>query len=384
MNAVRVPAPSLQAFAQRFGSGDVWLARAPGRVNLIGDHTDYTEGLVLPMTLGQSTLAVVRRTSGPVRVWSDRYGLAQWTLGDPRPDPLWQRYAYGTAREVAASRTSLGADVYLTGDVPIGAGLSSSASMVVALAMGLAAAWDVDLGETEAALLAQRVEHVDAGVQCGIMDQIAVRSGRTGHALRLDCRTLEVEHVPVEFGVVVVHSDVGRSLAGSAYNDRRAAVERAAAILASRGAIEVASLRDVSPADLEAYGSILPARLRCCARHVVSENARVEAAARALRAGDGLEVGRLMTASHASLRDDYDVSGPELDALVEVALEAGALGARLTGAGFGGCIVARAESDRTEALALEVAERYRERVGFEGEAFVVRDNLEASVAGAVA
>jgi galactokinase len=385
------------AFAGPFGAGgEMWAAYAPGRVNLIGDHTDYTGGFVLPTTIHRGTHAVVRpRTDAAVRVVAEGHGEAAYRLVEPvEPErPLWARYVLGTAREVAgragAGRAGAlgGADLYVSGDVPLGAGLSSSASLTVAVALGLAGAWGVELGETEAALLAQRVEHAYAGVQCGIMDQVAVRSGRAGHAVLLDCRSLEHEAVPVpgdEVAVVIVNSGVGRSLAGSAYNERREAVEGAAALLQRRGVTgpgggPSTSLRDVTLADLDAHADALGGRLYRRACHVVTENARVLDAAEALRAGDLTRVGALMSASHASLRDDYAVSGPELDVLVEEAEAAGALGARLTGAGFGGCTVNLVRPGEADAFAVTVAARYAERTGREAEVFVVRENREAGV-----
>ena len=380
----------MAAFRSHLGGAPAFAAYAPGRVNLIGDHTDYAGGLALPMTIDRGTHAVVRpRADGVVRVVAEGFGEADWQVGRPVGGDLWARYVLGTAREVAAaaSTAGLGADFYVAGDVPVGAGLSSSASLTVAVALGLAAAWGVELSETEAALLAQRVEHRDAGVQCGVMDQIAVRSGRAGHAVLLDCRSLAHQAVPLpaDVAVVVVSSGVERSLADSAYNERRAAVERAAEVLAERGVTgadgrPARSLRDAAPADLDAHadalGDLLP-----YARHVVTENARVAEAARALGAGDVAAFGRLMAASHASLRDDYGVSGPELDALVEEARAAGALGARLTGAGFGGCTVNLVRQGDVDAFAERVAARYAERTGGAAEAFVVRENREAGVEG---
>ena len=394
----RQRADARAAFAEAHGwdtngqGGVVWAAYAPGRVNLIGDHTDYTGGLVLPMTIHRGTHALVRpRDDGTVRLVADGFGTAEpyevgTEVGAGRP--LWARYVLGAAREVAARAGAAppGADVYVAGDVPVGAGLSSSASLTVAVALGLAAAWGVALSETEAALLAQRVEHVDAGVNCGVMDQVAVRSGRAGRAVLLDCRSLEHDDVPVPMdrvAVVVVDSRAQRSLADSAYNERRGAVERAAEVLAERGVTgaddrPAQSLRDATPADLDAHadalGDLLP-----YARHVVTENARVAEAAAALRAGDVEAFGRFMAASHASLRDDYAVSGPELDVLVEEAGAAGALGARLTGAGFGGCTVNLVRPAHVEAFAETVAGRYAERTGGAAEVFVVRENREAGV-----
>ena len=378
------------AFAEAYGGGGaVWAAYAPGRVNLIGDHTDYTGGFVLPMSIHRGTHVLVRpRADGIVRVVANGFGDADWRLGTPSTErALWARYGFGTAREVAARADDPpGADLYVTGDVPVGAGLSSSASLTVAVALGLAAAWDVALSETEAALLAQRVEHVDADVKCGIMDQVAVRSGRAGHAVLLDCRSLEHQAVPVptgEVAVVIVNSCVERSLADSAYNARRTAVEGVTETLRQLGVTApdgtpVASLRDVTLDALrehaDALGDALPR-----ARHVVSENARVLRAARALWEDDVAGFGELMEASHASLRDDYAVSGPELEALVEIARDAGAVGARLTGAGFGGCTVNLVPVDRVDPFAETVAERYRARTGLDAEVFAVRENREASV-----
>ena len=385
------------AHVEAFGSGDAWAAYAPGRVNLIGDHTDYTGGLVLPMTIHRGTHAVARaRGDGAVRVVADGYGTAQpYRVGEEvaASRDLWERYVLGVAREVAgraatASRQG-GADVYVTGDMPIGAGLSSSASLTVAVALALAAVWDVEVGETEMALLAQRVEHVDAGVNCGIMDQVAVRSGRAGHAVLLDCRSLEHRAIAVpadRLAVVIVDSGAERSLADSAYNARRAAVEGAADALREAGVLApdgapVASLRDVTPDALAAHaGALDPTALRR-ARHVVTENGRVLDAAAALEAGDFGRVGALMSESHASLRDDYDVSGPELDVLVQEAMAAGAVGARLTGAGFGGCTVNLVRQSEVEAFAERVAARYADRAGRDGRVFVVRDNREAHVVG---
>ena len=399
-----MPAPSLEtqrstardAFVRAHGAAPTLAAYAPGRVNLIGDHTDYTGGLVLPMTIDRGTWALVRpRDHGEVAVHAAGFGRASGAVGEPSgaERPLWARYVLGAAREVArlgaeaeGARTSTrGADLYVTGDVPVGAGLSSSASLTVAVTLALAAAWDGALEETAAALLAQRVEHTDAGVHCGVMDQVAVRSGRAGHAVLLDCRSLEHRDIalPPRTAVVVVDSGVGRTLAGSAYNERRAAVEQAAEVLGGRGVTgpgdtPLGSLRDATAADLDAHadalGDLLP-----FARHVVTENARVLDAAAALVAGEPEAAGRLMTASHASLRDDYAVSGPELDALVLIGKGEGAYGSRLTGAGFGGCTVHLVPADRADPFAEAVVARYSEQTGRDGAAFVVRENRQAGV-----
>ena len=381
------------AFAAEFGARPSCAAYAPGRVNLIGDHTDYTGGLALPMTIDRGTHVLARpRRARRVHVSAEGYGCAFWSVHAPvAPDrPLWERYVLGVAREVGAradgGTAPVGVDVHVSGTLPVGTGLSSSASLTVAVALALARVWEVELSETEAARLAQHVEHTDAGVQCGLMDQVAVRSGRAGHAVFLDCRSLEHEDVPVPAGtaVVVINSGVGRSLAGSAYNERRASIEEATERLARDGVTDgrgrpVDSLRDVEPQQVEAHADALGEVHVRRARHVVTENARVAAAAVALRTGDAEALGALMNASHASLRDDYDVSGSELDLLVRLAQDAGALGARLTGAGFGGCTVNLVRDDGVEGFAHTVTRGYACETGRTADVFVVRDNHEAHV-----
>ncbi len=293
------------------------VAVAPGRVNLIGDHTDYQDGLCLPMAIDRSVRAeFARRTDGAVHVRSEN--------ADD-----------GTARTVDAvvrvlerlGRAAVGFDASVSSTIPVGAGLSSSAAFEVAIALAAAAVAGMSLDNRALARAAQQAEHLARGVPCGIMDQMASVCGRAGHALLLDCRSLDISPVPLPPGVAVliVHSGVTRRLDRSAYAERRRACEDAAARLG------VPALRD---AMLEQV------RNDPIARHVVSENARVRAFAGALESGDLGRAGRLMLESHASLRDDFGVSVPELDAIVDALVAAGAYGARLTGAGFGGCAVA--------------------------------------------
>jgi galactokinase len=285
--------------------------RAPGRVNLIGDHTDYNDGFVLPLAIDRDCRVVGRATEGELR-------LRFMDGGDDN-----------SRRIAEAVRDELGRDVGLDADVwstvPVGSGLSSSSALAVALATALCAAAGVELPAEDVARVCQRAETAATGVPGGIMDQLTSMRGRAGCALLIDCRTLELQPVPLGgLDVVVVDSGLPRRLAHSAYAERRAHCEAVAARLGLR------ALRDASLDQVEDDAR---------ARHVVTENARVLAAAGALRAGDGPEVGRLMLQSHASLRDDYEVSTPELDELVERLVDTGALGARLTGAGFGGCVV---------------------------------------------
>jgi galactokinase len=305
-------------------------AFAPGRVNLIGDHTDYTDGVVLPMAIDLGTTVSGHRSGSRVVLRSEALdGVADVPLdiADPSAvEPSWACYVAGVVAEL---RPSSGFEGTVTTTLPIGAGLSSSAALEVAVALALGA----DVADPVAvARLCQRAEQRASGVPCGIMDQLASVAGVEGHALRIDCRTVEVRpvRIPDEVEVVVVDSGQGRRLAGSAYADRVAACRAAESV--------VGPLRDARVADLTA---ITDPVVRRRARHVVTENERVEEVCRAF-AGRAIDaVGEAMAASHASLRDDYEVSTSVLDALVErLTGTAGVIGARLTGAGFGGCVVA--------------------------------------------
>jgi galactokinase len=338
----------------------VRFARAPGRVNLIGDHTDYQGGLCLPIAIDRDVL-VGFRARADERVAVRSLDLdASVELPATGQTPPWASVVEATLAVLSerAGRAIRGFDAAVDSTVPIGAGLSSSAAIEVALLIAAATVADVALSPVEVALAAQEIEQRATGVPCGVMDQLASVSGRRDHALLLDCRSLGVTPVPIptHLGVLVVHSGVERRLAGSAYAERRAACEAAAARLG----VEV--LRD---ATIEQVAD------DPVARHVVTENARVEAFVAALAGGDASEAGALMLASHRSLRDDFAVSIPELDRLVELSVEAGAYGARLTGAGFGGCIVALAPRDELPQLAANVTDRYRAETGREPHAFAV-------------
>ena len=306
-------------------------ARAPGRVNLIGDHTDYTGGFVLPLAVDRATTVVLVPGGTFVELVSDvepEPARVALDVGDPRSLlPEWARYVGGV---VAAVGPPAGGSGRVATTVPVGAGLSSSAALEVALALALG----FDGSPLELALACRRAEHLATGTATGIMDQLASTAGKPGHALLIDCASLEVTPVPLpgDVEVVVVDSGQRRRVAASAYEQRRADCEAAAAV--------VGPLRDATTAQVR---TLSDPRLRRRARHVVTENARVLATVECLRRGDVAGAGRLMSASHASLRDDFEVSTPALDELVE-RLDAtpGVYGARLTGAGFGGCVVALA------------------------------------------
>ena len=308
-------------------------AFAPGRVNLIGDHTDYMGGWAMPMAVEWGTTVEVRPGGTVVKLSSSEEpepALVGIDVTDPRSvTPSWARYVAGV---VAVVRPSTGATGTVRTTLPVGAGLSSSAALEVAVALALG----FDGPPIELALACQRAEHLASGVPSGVMDQLASVLGRAGHALLIDFRSLDVVPVPVpaDVDVVVVHSGQARALAGSAYAERRAQCEAAAAV--------IGPLRDASVDDLERLDDDL---LRRRARHVITENARVLAFADCLRAGDRAGAGRLMAASHRSLAEDFEVSTAALDALVtELSAVPGVHGARLTGAGFGGCVVALADA----------------------------------------
>lgn len=339
--------------------------RAPGRVNLIGDHTDYNEGFVLPLAIDLDCRVRAAPRARDVCIESLDLGEAVHLAADGSTEPAgvepsWGRYAAGVVRALAdRGREPAGIDAVVSSTVPLGAGLSSSAAFEVALALALCDAAGFALPPVELALACQEAEQIATGVPVGIMDQLASLSGRRGHALLIDCRSLDIEPIPLppRLSVVIVHSGVSRTLADSAYAERRRVCELVA------GRLGLRSLRDAAPEQVEDEPR---------ARHVVSENARVLEAARALAEGAIEELGPLLAASHTSLRDDYEVSTPELDALVDELVAAGALGARLTGAGFGGCVVGLAERESAAAVVERAAARYRERTGREPRAYVCR------------
>ena len=353
-----------RAFAERFGRPPEGVWAAPARVNLIGEHTDYNDGFVLPLAIDRRvTVAAARRTDDVLRLVSLDKGEERLRLAGVRPGAVhgWAAYAAGPLWALARDGVEVGGlDLVLGSDVPIGSGLSSSAAVECAT---LLAARDLYGGPDDLArlaLIAQRAENDVVGVPCGIMDQMAALACTAAHVLLLDCRSLEADQVPFApadagLALLVVDTRVSHALADGAYAERRAACEQAAGVLGVR------ALRDANQADLDAardrLGSVGYRRVR----HVVGENARVLAVVELLRRGRPDMIGDALNASHASLRDYYQVSSPELDAAVEAALEAGALGARMTGAGFGGCalalVPAGAVADVGKAVAAAFAER---------------------------
>lgn len=365
-----------QEFRKAFGGEPDVVARAPGRVNLIGEHTDYNQGFVLPAAIDRYCWYAGRRAPGSqVAAYSvDFQKRAQFDLARIERDGAgrWSDYLRGVSKLLQDSGAALhGAEIVLGGDVPREAGLSSSAAVEIAAA----AFWNKLLGlksdPVAMVKLAQAAENNFVGVPCGIMDQFVSALGRKDHALFLDCRDLSYRHVPLGGGtkIVVCNSGVKRSLAQSEYEIRTRQCAESVKRLGSAG-VAAASLRDVSLADLNRAGHALDPILLKRARHVVSENDRVLRAVEALEKGKIEDFGRLMNQSHASLRDDYEVSSPELDALVEIAQkQPGVLGARMTGAGFGGCTVNLVRSENAAAFAASVREGYRKAIGHDAEVY---------------
>lgn len=352
-------------FAAAFGRAPDGVVFVPGRVNLIGEHVDYNDGLVLPMPISTGTAIAWARGSGEdVTAIALDLGAApdQFDPADVAPlrDVDWRAYVRGMASsDVWGGARRGGVQMAIAGSIPRGSGLSSSASLCVAVGRALAAAWDIAIGDTVLALAAQTVEHRWAGVYCGVMDQMAVAAGQPGAALLLDCASFDHSTValPADWAVMIVQSGVRRELASGAYNARRVACEAAAA------ALGVASLRQADAAMVERAD--LPLTVARRARHVVQEIARVGEAAEAIAAGDIARMGALMRASHASLRDLFEVSHPDVDRLAEVLDEAigSEGGARMTGGGFGGAVVAILAADRADEAAAHVARNYRPPVG---------------------
>jgi galactokinase len=351
--------------------------RAPGRVNLIGEHTDYNDGFVLPAAIDFYTwVALSSRSDRKLVLSSENFpGIAEYELDSPNHHRRheWSDYVYGVVLVLErAGKRLRGADVLVAGEIPIGAGLSSSAAIEVATGYALLENSGHPVERVELAKLCQRAENEFVGVRSGIMDQFISCFGRTGQALLLDCRSLEYSLVALPGGIslVICNTMVKHELAGGEYNQRRSECEAGVRLLAEHMP-EVRALRDVTLADLEKYGSALPPVVYRRCRHVVSENGRVLEAVRALGVGDLATVGALMAESHRSLRDDYEVSCAELDLLVDLAAQTeGVYGARMTGGGFGGCTINLVRSESVDAFRQTVARGYQERTGGAPEIYV--------------
>ncbi len=365
-------------FSKKFGGEPDCIVRAPGRVNLIGEHTDYNDGFVFPIAIDRDIrIAARRRRDGEVHLHSVNFQSdTTFPVDTLEKDPRhpWADYPKGVMAELTKAGQPLsGWDAVIYGNVPLDAGLSSSAAFEVAAARTLSLLNQIPFDPAQAALLCQRAENRFVGVQCGIMDQFISALGKKDHGLLIDCRDLSHRHIPLDSGqvsVVVCNSGVQRGLVDSEYNTRRRQCEEGFQRL-SETLPGIEALRDVSIEDFEAHQALLPEIVRKRCRHVVAENQRVLDAVHALENGDVEKMGRLMDASHASLRDDFEVSRDELDILADLAhATEGVLGARLTGAGFGGCTVNLVQCDAVEAFVRQITEAYRKKTGLSLETYL--------------
>ncbi len=369
----------LNGFEAHFDGQATYLAIAPGRVNLIGEHTDYNDGFVLPVALDRDVRVLFRsRDDHRVKLYALEFdSWANFEIGATKrdKDQLWPNYVQGVGLELAELGVQLqGFEGVVSGNVPRGSGLSSSAALEIAAAKAfLTAANQIHaLTGPQLARAAQKAENEFVGVNCGIMDQFISTLGEEGHALLIDCRSLDYQRVPFPEGVslVIGNTKASRSLAGSAYNERRAQCEDGVRRL-QEVLPEITALRDVSRDELEAHRSLLPPTVYRRCRHVVSENDRVQTTVDALEQGDFRKVGLLMDASHESLRDDYEVSSEALDRMVEsMRSHPGCLGARLTGAGFGGCAVALVKAGTEKDVRETVQETYAKTMNLWPEVYI--------------
>jgi len=361
-------------YGEQYGHAPSIIVAAPGRVNLIGEHTDYNDGFVLPVAIDRYVvIAAASRDDGQVHLHSvdfeqdSSFCLDTITRDD---EARWSNYSRGVASVLQGSGYELrGMDAALVGNVPIGAGLSSSAAIEVATAYVFQMLGDLPLDLVSLAKLCQRAENEFVGVNCGIMDQFISALGKAQHALLIDCRSLEYRLVPLPPGMslVICDSRVKRDLVSSAYNERRSQCETGARLLGA------SSLRNVEWSTFEKRQDELPVLVRRRCRHVISENRRVLDAVAALEKGDLIAFGALMNQSHESLRDDYQVSCPELDTLVKAAREVeGVFGSRMTGAGFGGCTVTAIRPEAADSFRAHVSGKYEAATGLAPAIYVCR------------
>ena len=372
---------SINQLARKFG--EIWsnaeprFFRAPGRINLIGEHTDYNDGFVLPIALNYQTIvAASRRDDEKIEVFSINYNELQTFdfANEPRRHTHeWINYVEGIARLLRDRGYKIGGANLLVGsNVPVGAGLSSSAAIEIAVGLALTNVSGVEIEKLELALAGQRAEHEFVGTKSGIMDQFVVTFAAAGHALLIDCRALESEAIPLNLGeaeIIVCNSGVKHALASSEYNTRRAECEQGVKLL-SEYLPNIKALRDVGLADFEIYADKLPDVIRRRCRHIITENARTLEAANAFKIGDIEAAGRLMSESHASMRDDFEISCAEIDTLVKSAKSfEGVYGSRMTGGGFGGCTINLVRRARSDDFIEYIRREYAAQTDYRAEVF---------------
>jgi galactokinase len=368
-----------ESFIKHFGNKPSLIVRAPGRVNLIGEHTDYNDGFVLPMAIDRAIWIAVRpRIDRIVHVHSIDFGAdVAFSLDDLNKEQGWMEYLKGVANILQADGCRLtGWEGVIMGDVPRGSGLSSSAAVEMAAARVFASINNLEWDTAYMARVGQRAENEWVGVNCGIMDQMASAACKEGHALFLDCRSLETHHVPLpdHVAIVVMDTSTRRGLVDSAYNERRSQCEEAARFFG------VKALRDVSLDEFEKRKSELSEVVMRRAHHIITENQRVLDAMQAMHTNDVVRLGNLLNASHVSLRDDFEVTNDALNQIVKAAqMQPSCYGARMTGGGFGGCAIALVNAGEVNAFVDSVEKAYREKSGLEPQIYVCKASAGASV-----
>lgn len=348
----------LTQFAAHFGDSPRVLVRAPGRVNLIGDHTDYNDGFALPVAIAEATwVAIRRRADQRILARAQDFGqTVEWNSGEPPGESMqgWARYVAGVETLLRERGAVLGGfELLIHSTIPIGSGISSSAALTIGCAKGLANLCGATMSPIEMIDLARMAEERFAGVPCGILDQTAILLSKAAHALQLDCRSREVQYIPIAPGgaeFLLVDSKLPRTLAGSAYAQRRAECDRAVAYFAQTRP-DVRALRDLDPDTVRRHASQMDPVAFARALHVVTENQRVLEFADEMQQGNWERAGEIMDESHASLRDQYEVSTPDLERVIRCVRSAGGvLGARVTGAGFGGCLVVLTQTGTLDSV----------------------------------
>lgn len=369
----------IETFQNTFNRDPILKAKAPGRVNLIGEHTDYNDGFVMPIAIQYVvTVLAAPRDDGHVNLYSvdfDAHSTFNMDNEIPHDETqTWSNYERGVfAGFLKRGMKSIGADLLIQGNVPIGAGLSSSAAIEMATSVALRTLNNFDISQVELVKLSQEAENQFVGMNCGIMDQFISGMGQAGKSLFLDCRSLEFELVPFpsdDFSVVIMNTKVKRELTGTEYNERRSQCEEGVRIL-QKNLPDIRALRDVSVQQFNQYKDELPELVCNRCTHVVRENDRVEQFVRALKAKNSARMGELLLASHSDLRDLYEVSCKELDLMVEIAMGVeGVIGARMTGAGFGGCAIAVVQKGREKALEDVIMVQYPAKTGIQPEVYI--------------
>ena len=368
-----------ESFVKHFGDKPSLVVRAPGRVNLIGEHTDYNDGFVLPMAIDRAIWIAARpRMDRFVRIHSlDFEAEAVFSLDDLKKERGWAEYLKGVAHILQTERCKLsGWEGVMMGDVPLGSGLSSSAAVELATARVFASVSNLKWDAAYMARVGQRAENEWVGVNCGIMDQMASAACKEDHALFLDCRALEIQHVPLpnQVAIVVMDTSTRRGLVDSAYNERRLQCEEAARFFG------VKALRDVSLEEFEKRKSELREVVMRRARHIITDDQRVLDAMQAMQTNDVVRFGNLLNEGHASLRDDFEVTNEALNQIVEAAqMQPSCYGARMTGGGFGGCAIALVDAGKVDAFVDSVGKAYRKKSGLEPQIYVCKASAGANI-----